>query len=334
MNRWALALTATLASSLALAGFSVSAAAPASPADATPQQWIERMQSAAASLSFSGTFVHQQDSGLMTSRIAQFSDGRQVTTRLQALEGHRQEIVRTPSETRIYMPDRQAIKLDQTEHRRPVFPSMFTAGAERVMSNYDITLGASSRIADVDTQEIFFKPRHADRWPMRVWVDKRTSLPVKCQKLDGQGRAIEQLAFTELKLQGKPLTAAVLAPASSGMKEWKKHDITMRSVADVRLKYKPETLKGFDVIGVYQRSGEPHSGMPFETRRYVLTDGIALVSVFVQPKPLAGSASMDKLRRKGGQSMLSRETADAWITVIGDLPPEGLGPFAQSIEWK
>lgn len=302
--------------------------------DVAAQALIERMQSAASSLSFSGTFVHQQDSVLQTSRIIQHSEGRQITTRLQALEGHRQEIVRTPAETRTYMPDRQMVKRDQTTQRRPVFPAMFTSNASLVMRNYDVVMGGSMRIADVDAQEVLFKPRHDHRWPIRAWIDKRTSLLVKCQKLDVEQRVIEQVAFTELNLSAKPSSSAMLNSAFAGARQWKMHDATMVSVASpVSLKFKPETLKGFELMSVLERASAPGSAIPFEVRRYVLTDGIALVSVFVYPKSPGGS-SIDKPRRKGGQSLMSRETADAWLTVIGDVPPEVLGQFVSSIEWK
>lgn len=302
--------------------------APAAPAD-TPAALIERMQSAAASLPFTGTFVHQQDSVLQTSRIMQVLDGRQVVTRLQALEGHRHEIIRTPSETRILIPDRQMVKLDQTTQRRPLFPSVFVSTPALVLRNYDVTVLGVSRVADVDAQEILFKPKYEQRWPVRVWIDKRTALVVKCQKLGPDQRPIEQAAFTELNFSSKPASMVMQSPA--GMKDWKVQDATMTAVSGAALKFKPETLKGFDVIGVYQRSASPEA--PFDIRRYVLSDGIALVSVFVQPKSLGGPL-MEKARRKGGHSMVSRETPEAWLTVIGDVPPEVLGQFAQSIEWK
>lgn len=308
----------------------VAPAAPASSAE-SPAALIERMQSAAATLPFTGTFVHQQDSVLQTSRIMQAIDGRQVVTRLQALEGHRHEIIRTPSETRIFIPDRQMVKLDQTSQRRPLFPSVFVSSPALVLRNYDVSVLGTSRVADVDAQEILFKPKHEQRWPIRVWIDKRTALVVKCQKLGPDQRPIEQAAFTELHFSAKPASSVMQSPA--GMKDWKVQDATMTSVSGVALKFKPETLKGFDVIGVYQRTASPEASASFDVRRYVLSDGIALVSVFVQPKSLGGRL-MDKARRNGGHSMISRETPDAWLTVIGDVPPEVLGQFAQSIEWK
>lgn len=316
-------------------GFAVlSMAAQAVPSgDGSTQALIERMKSAAASLTFSGTFVHQQDSVLQTSRITQSADGRQVVTRLQALEGHREEMIRTPSEIRTYMPDSQLVKLDQTVYRRPVFPAMFVASPALVLRNYDVTVGNSMRIANVDAQEVFFKPRHDQRWSMRVWIDKRTSLVVRCQKFDADQRAIEQLTFTELNFSAKPTSSGMQTASLASAKDWRVQDATMTAVNGVSLKYKPETLKGFELIGVYQRNAVAGSLAPFETRRYVLTDGIALVSVFVQPKT-AGGPLVDKARRNGGRSALSRELPDAWLTVIGDVPPQVLGQFAQTIEWK
>ncbi|NBO83633.1 MAG: hypothetical protein EBU75_12715, partial [Betaproteobacteria bacterium] len=73
---------------------------------------LERMRNAAQSLSFTGTFVHQQDAVLQSSRITQTRDARQSVTKLQTLEGNRQEVIKQSGEIRIYMPDQQRVKVD------------------------------------------------------------------------------------------------------------------------------------------------------------------------------------------------------------------------------
>jgi len=64
-----------------------------------------------------------------------------------------------------------------------------------------------------------------------------------------------------------------------------------------------------------------------------LSDGIATVSVFVQSRAVAGPLT-ERVRRNGALTMLSREIQEAWVTVMGDVPPETLRQFAQTIEWK
>ena len=95
------------------------------------------------------------------------------------------------------------------------------------------------------------------------------------------------------------------------------------------LKYQAESLKGFKVVGVYERHGQ--AGV--EMRRYVLSDGTTAVSVLVQPKSaVAGSA--EAARRAGAASMLSRDIEDLRFVVSGDVPPDALRQFIQTIEWK
>lgn len=95
------------------------------------------------------------------------------------------------------------------------------------------------------------------------------------------------------------------------------------------LRYKPESLKGFKVVGVYERHGQ--AGI--EMRRYVLSDGVTAVSVLVQPKTaMAHSAQVDP--RAGAVSMLSRDIDDIRFVVSGDIPPDALRQFVQTIEWK
>jgi len=315
--------------------------------DGSPEALLSRIQSAARALSFSGTFVHQQDSTLHTSRITQIIDAKQSVTKVQALEGHHQEIIKTPNETRIYLPERQVVKIDQTSYTRAAFPAVFVGAPEQILKNYEVVQGGSMRVADIDAVEVFFKPRHESRWPVRAWIDKKTSLVVKCQKLDAQGAVLEQVAFTQFSLTtktnganpggganstGAPTTGG-LTSSFVGVKDWKVRDASMVALAPApSLKYKPETLKGFEIVGVYQRAAKTDQA-PFSIRRYVLSDGIATVSVFVQSRSVAGPLT-ERVRRNGALTMLSREIQEAWVTVMGDVPPETLRQFAQTIEWK
>ena len=84
------------------------------------------------------------------------------------------------------------------------------------------------------------------------------------------------------------------------------------------LKYKPESLKGFKVVGVYERHGQ--TGV--EMRRYVLSDGVSAVSVMVQPKASAYSA--EAAHRAAAVSMLSRDIDNIRFVVSGDVPPDAL----------
>ena len=100
-------------------GCSAQAAEPVDSASA--RAIIDRIQNADKTLAFTGTFVHQQDSVLHTSKIAQRIESRQPITKVLSLEGHQREIIKTPGETRIYMAERQLVKIDQTGQPRAAF---------------------------------------------------------------------------------------------------------------------------------------------------------------------------------------------------------------------
>lgn len=292
---------------------------------------IDRIQAAGNTLSFTGTFVHQQDSVLHTSKIFQRVESRQATTKVQTLEGQQREIIKNANETRIYMPERQTVKVDQTGQPRAAFPVMFVGSSGSVVRNYDMLQGGTQRIADVDAQEYILKPKHDLRWRIRFWVDKRTGLIVRCQKLDADGRIVEQVAFTELNVTARP-SAANVGVSFSGARQWETHDASLSLMpSPPPLKFKADTLKGFDLVGVYQKPLVATQDT-IETRRYVFLDGVASVSVFIQPK--SSGALIERARRKGSLSMTSREIQNFRVTVIGDLPPEALNQFAQTIEWK
>ena len=301
-------------------------------AETPPEVLIARIQSAAQTVSFSGTYIHQHGSNLDTLKILQLQDGKSIVTKVQALEGRRQEILRTPQETRVYMPDQQSVRVDQAKSARPAFPSMFVGNGADILRHYDLIRGSLTRIADIEAIEITLKPKDELRWPVRVYADPNTGLMVKCQKLDFANHVIEQVAFSDLSLAPK-LKPSALKPSYPGYETWPVSEAGMRPVAPMPLlKYKAESLKGFNLIAVYQRD-DLAAERGFKMRRYVLTDGVATVSVFVQSKSSAGPLNED-VKRKGALSMLSRPIQDAWVTVMGEIPPDTLRLFAQSIEWK
>jgi sigma-E factor negative regulatory protein RseB len=316
-------------------GASVSGpAVTAQTAELKPGQVIDRLQSAAQQLSFSGTFVHQQGPVLQTSRILQLRDSRRSAVKVQALEGSRHEIIRVGQEIRVYMPEHQLVKLDRTELVRSAFPAIFVGSSDDILRNYELVRGGSIRMADLEADEYLLKPRHEMRWPVRFWVDQQSGLVLKCQRLDFDGQAIEQAAFTELRFDPRA-RASALRPSFESAKDWTVHDASMSRVQPMpALKYKPEIVKGFELIGVYQQAASgSEGGLPFAVRRYVLSDGIATLSVFVQPKQANGTIA-ERIYRRGALSMISREIQQAWVTVMGEVPPETLRQFAQSIEWK
>jgi negative regulator of sigma E activity len=198
-----------------------------------------------------------------------------------------------------------------------------------VLANYEVIPGGSMRVADVEAQEVLLKPRHEARWPVRLWMDKRTGLIVKCQKLDREGRTVEQAAFTALNFSPKPGPASS-QPSYPGAKDWTVYNASFQPTGSApALKFKPEALRGFELVGSYER----HGSAGLEMRRYVFSDGVAAVTVFVGPK-IKDSPLGDKAHRTGAVSMASREFQDVRVTVFGDVPPEALRQFVQSIEWK
>lgn len=315
-----------------LAGLLLASGASAQMAGASAEAMIFRIHEAAKTAVFSGTYVHAHDSHLHASRIYQIREGKSAITKIQAVEGRPQEIIRTESGTRIYFPQRQVVKFDQTPSVRTGFPSVFVGDPAGVMRHYDVSFGGIVRIADVDALEVNLRPRDDLRWPVRLWVDKKTNLVMKCQTLDFQGKVIEQVAFSDFSATPRE-ASFVTSPTYAGAKDWPVRDASMQSVRPMpALKYKADTLKGFDLVGVYQRpSATPE--MPFSLRRYVFTDGLATVSVFVQTRLAEGPLNAE-VHRHGATSMLARKIQDAWVTVMGEVPPETLRQFALSLEWK
>jgi sigma-E factor negative regulatory protein RseB len=65
--------------------------------------------------------------------------------------------------------------------------------------------------------------------------------------------------------------------------------------------------------------------------QWVFSDGLASVSLFVEPFD-ARRHGQEGLMAAGATHTLTRRVQDWWLTAVGEVPPQTLRAFAQSLE--
>lgn len=298
-------------------------------AQTTPEAlaMLRKVYHATEKLSYTGTFVYQQGERSETSRVTRLADASGQTERLEVLDGVPREIVRTRDEVKCYLPESQTVKVDRAAERR-TFPAMLPEQITDLARNYTITRGESARIAGFDCQSVVLAPRDELRYGYKLWFDANSGMLLRARTFNERGEMVEQFTFTQLAI-GSVSRDKVRAKHAAG--NWRVEDSSVTPADLAGLGWSVSApLPGFrKVIEVTRRLGESRP-----VGQMVYSDGLAAVSVFIEP--LAGRADPVRpgLSKMGAIHIYTREVASHIVTVVGEAPAASVQRVAQAVEFR
>lgn len=298
------------------------AAALAQPPEALA--WLRKIHDATQKLSYKGTFVYQQNGRTETSRITRYVDAKGEVEKLEVMDGAPREIVRTRDVVRCYLPDSKVVKVDRRSAERE-FPALLPERVTALARHYEISVGGVHRVAGFECQEIVLKPRDELRYGQRLYADTATGMLLKAVTVDASGRAIEQFTFTELSLSG--VTRDMVRPRHAAG-TWRIED---SAAAPARLPGwgLSAELPGFrKVVELKRRLGESRP-----VGQMVYSDGLAAVSVFIEPLETPGAVRTG-LASMGAIHIYTREVANHMVTVVGEAPAVSVQRIADAVEFR
>lgn len=320
---WAVLLAA--AASAAFAQNDRTRAAPAR----SEAQWLQAMQTAAQRVNFSGTLVYQRGTEVRASRIVHLFDGTRSHERVQMLDGVPREFIRRGDEVQCIFPDARRVVIE----RRPgqeSFPAITNADPAVILERYTLRLGEVERVAGVECQVIHVEPKDALRYGYKLWVDRSSGLLLKAQTLNERNDVLEQMAFVDVRV-GERVDRSQLKPSWS-TEGWRVDRSEHRSVDLAQLGWKVVPPAGFrKMLEVARRIG-PGQSAGRSAMQVVYSDGLATVSVFIEPG--ATEPTAEYAQSQGPTSAYSLRVADASVTVIGEVPPGTVKAMAQSVEFQ
>jgi sigma-E factor negative regulatory protein RseB len=280
------------------------------------QAWLQRMVQASRNASYAGTFVHTNGDRISTLRVTHVATNGDEHERIEALDGSPYEIVRHNEEMYCYFPDAKTVRLDRRVNAR-FFPSLFRAGADVISQSYDVKLGKTERVLGYECQWIELDPRDSLRFPERICAEGTSGLAVRAKTLNESGQVIELYTFTDLKLGSQVARGDVKSIFEARVKQW---------VTDAQPR---EEAKGVDtgwVVGSppagFRKAAElkrtlPGRGQP--VAQLIYSDGLASLSVFVEPNPSPGRTA-EGSTEDGTTTFFVRPMGDQLVTVLGEVP--------------
>ena len=291
--------------------------------------WLQRIYTATQKLSYTGTFVYQRGNQVETSRITRIVDAKGARERLETLDGIPREIIRNGDEVLCYLPGTMTVKIDK-QVGATEYPSIFPGNVGELAEHYDVRKGDVERVAGFDCRVLVLEPRDKLRYGHKLWADLASGMLVKAKTLNERNVALEQFAFTELKIGGHINRERVKSRFKARGHDWRVEDA--RAV-EANLAQSGWTIRsappGFRKVMEMTRTlgGRPGVG------HIVFSDGLAAVSVFIEPAKSSG-AHTPGLAHQGIINVYTRQLADHWITVLGETPAESVRLIANAVEYR
>ncbi len=293
-------------------------------------EWLERMHRASGQRNYVGTLVVSSNTGAMSSaRIWHACRGDQQVERVDSLTGAPRSTFRRNEEVVTFLPEARVARTERRE-TPSLFPNLLKPSETSIPEFYAAHRIGGDRVAGFETDVVQVTPKDSLRFGYRIWSEKKTGLVVKLQTLDLDGSVLEQAAFSELQMDAR-VRIDKLNQMMAATDGWRveKADAVKTSAAVEGWHLKSE-VAGFRPVSCYKRpaAGQP---LPEGSMQWIFSDGLASVSLFVEAYDRQRHTH-EGLFSSGATQTLTRRVQDWWLTAVGEVPPQTLKAFAQSLE--
>lgn len=304
------------------------------PANADSEEashWLMKINEAASSTSFSGTFIYLHDDSVVAMHVTRRVDNGAMQERLYALSGEAREVIRDKDRVWCYIPDQNVGVHDYRQLSESGFPRMLPADLPALGRYYHFEVGDRARIADRMAQQIRIIPQDKFRYGYHLWADVESGLLLRSDLVDGENNLVEQYMFVDIRI-GINIPDSALAPVTnSDLLDWYGMDRPnlTAEIEDGQWKI-AELPAGYRLSRHFRRMSPMEME---EEEHFVLTDGLASVSVFVK-KAREGQSTMTGLSRMGAVHAWRDTVEDHWITVMGEVPAATVEYLASQITYQ
>jgi sigma-E factor negative regulatory protein RseB len=286
---------------------------------------LQKIAQGARHLTYSGIFVYRSGNKVETSRIVHTQiDGRE-RERIEVLDGSPREVIRDGNEVKCFIPDEQLLIVENLPRQRG-FPSMLPAGLGRLLDHYTIRSGRHERFAGLESLAIQLEPRDQLRYRHEFLVDAASGLMLKAVMLGEHGEILEAFAFSQIKIGGTLDPDAFKPHFDPDRVRVQQVRATQVRVDDIGWNFKA-SMPGFRRVAATRRQA---SSTQTESLHVVFSDGLASISVFIEP----GSAdeSVETLAQFGPVNVYRRQLGGHRLMVMGEVPAVAVKRLADGIE--
>ena len=296
--------------------------------------WLSRMHEASRHRAYTGTFVVSAGAKTASAKIWHICNGTQQMERVEPLSGPPRSTFRRDDQVITFFPESK-VAVAETRESLGLFPNLLKSGDGNIGDWYQLkTLGAE-RLVGLDSDVVHLAPKDQARYGYRVWSEKRTGLVLQLQTLDVDGKVLEQAAFSELQLD-TPVNMDKLTQLMSATDGYRVERPDMQKTSAEAQGWRMRAVTaGFKPVGCYLRPvgvGTRPAAQPTHPMQWMFSDGLANVSLFVEPFDARRHTREGATDRGGATRTVTRHLDRWWITAVGEVPAATLNIFAQALE--
>jgi sigma-E factor negative regulatory protein RseB len=278
---------------------------------------LARMYSSIRELDFQGSFVYARNAQVEALRIFH-AGGMLERERLIGLNGARTEISRENGTVTCSLGSAPSMLFhDPAARLLPLLPDLRGGVSSRL---YTVVVGGDDRVAGYKAQRIDVVPSDAYRYGYRIWLEDQSGFPLRSAVVDASQRTLEEFMFVSLDIGTRPRESD-LAPGA-GTSIVAEPDEAPESVA----RWKVADLPPGFVLLRSQRAAQGGDA----TEHQVYTDGVASVSVYIEPRTQANA--VDRGFNRGMLNIYTHESAQWRIAALGDVPRATLERMVRSVQ--
>ncbi|MDD5241786.1 MAG: MucB/RseB C-terminal domain-containing protein [Sulfuricella sp.] len=291
--------------------------------------WLKKAATAAHQLNYSGTYIYQHGDHVETSRIAHLRNESGEHEKIEAMDGSPREVIRNNDEVLCFKPDNNTSVVVEKRRVEQSFPALLPRQLGGIIGNYRVQLSEPGRAAGHACQVVILEPRDQYRYRHKLWIDRATGLLLKAATLNEKNDVIGQFAFTQIAIGGQ-IERDSIKPKISG----KKVIISSEPAIATELQQNDHTWvvkqppPGFTQVTVMKRM-MPGKDVP--VKHLVFSDGLAAISVFVEPVAAEMNPAVAGATQHGATQIYMRTIEDHKITVLGEVPAITVKQIANSV---
>ena len=295
--------------------------------------WLMRMHESSKNRTYIGTYVVSSGGVMSSAKIWHVCEGNQQMERVETLTGAPRSIFRHNDRVVTFMPDHKLVRNEKRESSGR-FPELLQPTDSRIADFYRIRSEGVDRVAGVEADVVVLVPKDSMRFGYRVWSEQKRGLVVKLQTLDIDGKVLEQAAFSELQLDA-PVKMDKLLHMMGKVDGYRvEQPVLVKTTAGAEGWFLKAPVAGFKPMSCYKRPAASTAPTGSEEPlQWIFSDGLASVSLFVEPS--------DRLRHDKESSMsmgatqtMTRQLGPYWVTLVGEVPMPTLRLFANGLEHK
>lgn len=290
--------------------------------------WLQKMATAAQKLNYTGIFTYQSGGSAETSRITHLVDAEGEHERLEVLDGSPREVVRSNDEVKCFLPEDKVVIVEKRRQYKG-FPALLPPSVQSLGENYQIRKGGTARVAGLDSQLIVLEPKDNLRYGHQLWAETNSGLLLKARMVNDRNEAMEQFTFSQIQIGGVIDRESLRARFATQEGGWNVHNIrTAQTVAPGDWVFRAN-LPGFRKTAGMKRQGARRGT---ETMHFVFSDGLAAISVFIEPIGDRPERADPATYSVGAINVYKRVAGQHLLTVLGEVPLATVKRLGDGIE--